>query len=162
MDSSSLSHTRYKCQYHIVFIPKYRKRIMYGRLKADVREIIKKLCDYRNIEIVEGAVCADHVHLCLSIPPSEKVSDVVGYIKGKSALMIHDKYPESVNGWSKAFWVRGYYVATVGNITEDAVKEYIQQQKEESKYMVNNSSSRKRYASPKAGTELYLDLVFRQ
>ena len=108
MDSSSLSHTRYKCQYHIVFIPKYRKRIMYGRLKADVREIIKKLCDYRNIEIVEGAVCADHVHLCLSIPPSEKVSDVVGYIKGK-------------------------YVATVGNITEDAVKEYIQQQKEESK-----------------------------
>ena len=133
MDSSSLSHTRYKCQYHIVFIPKYRKRIMYGRLKADVREIIKKLCDYRNIEIVEGAVCADHVHLCLSIPPSEKVSDVVGYIKGKSALMIHDKYPESVNGWSKAFWARGYYVATVGNITEDAVKKYIQQQKEESK-----------------------------
>ena len=106
---------------------------MYGRLKADVREIIKKLCDYRNIEIVEGAVCADHVHLCLSIPPREKVSDVVGYIKGKSALMIHDKYPESVNGWSKAFWARGYYVATVGNITEDAVKEYIQQQKEESK-----------------------------
>lgn len=104
VDSSSLSHTRYKCQYHIVFIPKYRKRIIYGRLKADVREIIKKLCDYRNIEIVEGAVCADHVHLCLSIPPSEKVSDVVGYIKGKSALMIHDKYPESVNGWSKAFW----------------------------------------------------------
>ena len=65
---------------------------MYGRLKADVREIIKKLCDYRNIEIVEGAVCADHVHLCLSIPPSEKVSDVVGYIKGKSALMIYDKH----------------------------------------------------------------------
>ena len=106
VDSSSLSHTRYKCQYHIVFIPKYRKRIMYGRLKADVREIIKKLCDYRNIEIVEGAVCADHVHLCLSIPPSEKVSDVVGYIKGKSALMIHDKYPESVNGWSKALGQR--------------------------------------------------------
>ena len=83
-----------------MFIPKYRKRIMYGRLKADVREIIKKLCDYRNIEIVEGTVCADHVHLCLSISPSEKVSDVVGYIKG---IMIHDKYPESVNGWSKVF-----------------------------------------------------------
>ncbi len=80
VDSSSLSHTRYKCQYHIVFIPKYRKRIMYGRLKADVREIIKRLCDYRNIEIIEGAVCADHVHLCLSIPLSEKVSDVVGYM----------------------------------------------------------------------------------
>ena len=86
---SSLSHTRYRCQYHIVFIPKYRKQIMYGRLKADVREIIKRLCDYRNIEIIEGVVCADHVHLCLSIFPSEKVSDVVGYIKGNSALMIN-------------------------------------------------------------------------
>ena len=71
MDSNSLSHTRYKCQYHIVFIPKYRKRIMYGRLKADVREIIKKLCDYRNIEIVEGAVCADHVHLDISSRPTD-------------------------------------------------------------------------------------------
>lgn len=106
---------------------------MYGKLKADVREIIKRLCDYRNIEIIEGAVCADHVHLCLSIPTSEKVSDVIAYIKGKSALMIHDKYPEMVNGWSKSFWAREYYVATVGNITEEAVKEYIQQQKEESK-----------------------------
>ena len=100
---------------------------MYGKSKADVREIIKRLCDYRNIEIIEGAVCADHVHLCLSI------RDVIAYIKGKSALMIHDKYPEMVNGWSKSFWARGYYVATVGNITEEAVKEYIQQQKEESK-----------------------------
>ena len=100
-------------------------------MKADVSEIIKRLCDYRNIEIIEGAVCADHVHLCLSIPPSEKVSDVIAYIKGKSALMKHDKYPEMVNGWSKSFWARGYYVATVGNITEEAVKEYIQQ--EESK-----------------------------
>ena len=106
---------------------------MYGKLKADVREIIKRLGDYRNIEIIKGAVCADHVHLCLSIPPSEKVSDVIVYIKGKSALMIYDKYPEMVNGWSRSFWVRGHYVATVGNITEEAVKEYIQQQKEESK-----------------------------
>ena len=83
---------------------------MYGRLKADVRDIIKRLCDYRNIEIIEGAVCSDHVHLCLSIPPSEKVSDVVGYIKGKSALMIHDKYPEMTNGWTKAFWASGFHV----------------------------------------------------
>lgn len=123
---SSLSHTRYKCQYHIVFILKYRKQIMYGRLKADAREIIKRLCDYRNIEIIEGVVCADHVHLCLNIPQSEKVSDVVGYIKGKSALMINDKHPESINGWSKAFWARGYYVTMIGNLTEEAVKEYIQ------------------------------------
>ena len=113
---------------------------MYGRLKADVREIIKKLCDYRNIEIVEGAVCADHVHLCLSIPPSEKVSDVVGYIKGKSALMIHDKYPESVNGWSKAFWARGYYVATVGNITEDAVRNTFSNKKKNRKEKILEDS----------------------
>ena len=106
---------------------------MYRRLKTDVRDIIKRLCDYRNIESVKGAVCSDHVHLCLSIPPSEEVLDVVGYIKGKSALMIHDKYPEMSNGWTKAFWTRGYYVATVGNITEEAVREYIQHQKEESK-----------------------------
>lgn len=103
MDSYSLSHSRHKCQYHVVFISKYRKRIIYGKLKADVREIIKRLCDYRNIEIVEGAICADHVHLCLSIPPSEKVCDVVAYIKRKSALMLHDKYPEMANGWSKSF-----------------------------------------------------------
>ena len=127
MDSYSLSHSRYKCQYQVVFIPKYRKRIMYGKLKADVREIIKRLCDYRNIEIIEGAVCADHVHLCLSIPPSEKVSDVIAYIKGKSALMIHDKYPEMVNGWSKSFWARGYYVATVGNITYSRKKKNLKE-----------------------------------
>ena len=112
---------------------KVQKTNYVRKIKSRCKRNNKKLCDYQNIEIVEGAVCADHVHLCLSIPPSEKVSDVVGYIKGKSALMIHDKYPESVNGWSKAFLARGYYVATVGNITEDAVKEYIQQQKEESK-----------------------------
>ena len=128
MDSSSLSHTRYKCQYHIVFIPKYRKRIMYGRLKADVREIIKKLCDYRNIEIVEGAVCADHVHLCLSIPPSEKVSDVVGYIKGKSALMMFDRHANLKYKYgNRHFWAEGYYVSTVG-LNEAAIKKYIQEQ----------------------------------
>ena len=112
---------------------KVQKKNYVWKLKADVREIIKRLCDYRNIEIIEGAVCAAHVHLCLSIPPSEKVSDVIAYIKGKNALMIPDKYLEMVNGWSKSFWARGYYVATGGNITEEAVKEYIQQQKEESK-----------------------------
>lgn len=106
---------------------------MFGKVKVDVREIIKRLCDYRNIEIIEGAVCADHVHLYLSIPPSEKVSDIVGYLKGKSALMLYDKYPEMANGWTKAFWARGYYVSTFVNITEDAVKEYIQKPKEESK-----------------------------
>ena len=101
---------------------------MYGRLKADVREIIKKLCDYRNIEIVEGAVCADHVHLCLSIPPSEKVSDVVGYIKGKSALMIYDKHANLKYKYgNRHFWAEGYYVSTVG-LNDQTVAKYIREQ----------------------------------
>lgn len=133
MDSSSLSHTKWKCQYHIVFIPKYRRKVMYGNVKADVRETLKKLCEYKKVEIVEGAVCADHVHLCVSIPPKMSVSEFVGYLKGKSALMIFDKHPEIGSKWDRSFWARGYYVSTIGNITEDAIKRYIQEQQEESK-----------------------------
>ena len=125
MDSKSLSHTKWKCQYHIVFIPKYRKKQLYGRLKEDVREVIKVLCKYKNVEIVEGAVCQDHVHLCVCIPPKISISQFMGYLKGKSALMIFDKHPELGSKFNKSFWARGYYVATVGNITEDAIKKYI-------------------------------------
>lgn len=132
MNNSSLSHTKWKCQYHIVFIPKYRKKKLYGQIKVEVREILKKLCEYKNVEIVEGAVCADHIHLCVSIPPKFSVSDFMGYLKGKSALMIHDRHPELANKWNKAFWARGYYVSTVGNITEESIKRYIQEQQEES------------------------------
>ena len=132
MDSRSLSHTKWKCQYHIVFIPKYRKKILYGRLRQDVHDVIKALCAYKNVEIVEGAVCIDHVHLCVSIPPKMSVSSFMGYLKGKSALMIYDKHPEISSKWNKSFWARGYYVATVGNVTEDAIKRYIREQTEES------------------------------
>ena len=132
MDSKSLSHTKWKCQYHIVFIPKYRKKQLYGRLKEDVREVIKLLCKYKDVEIVEGAVCQDHVHLCVCIPPKLSVSQFMGYLKGKSALMIFDKHPELGSKFNKSFWARGYYFATVGNITEDAIKKYIQEQSEES------------------------------
>ena len=133
MNSSSLSHTKWKCHYHIVFIPKYRRKVLFGQIRADIREILKKLCEYKNIEIVEGAVCSNHVHLCVSIPPKLSVSDFMGYIKGKSALMIFDKHPELTTKWSKSFWARGYYVSTVGNITEEAIKRYIQEQQEEAK-----------------------------
>ena len=133
MDSKSLSHTKWKCQYHIVFIPKYRKKQLYGRLKEDVKEVIKVLCKYKNVEIVEGAVCPDHVHLCVCISPKLSVSQFMGYLKGKSALMIFDKHPELGSEFNKSFWARGYYVATVGNITEDAIKKYIQEQSEESR-----------------------------
>ena len=133
MNSKSLSHTRWKCQYHIVFIPKYRKKKLFGQLRLDVREILSTLCQYKGVEIIEGAVCADHVHMCVSIPPKISVSSFMGYLKGKSTLMIYDRHPEQQSKWNKAFWARGYYVTTVGNVTEDAIKKYIRDQSEESR-----------------------------
>ena len=132
MDNSSLAHCKWECQYHIVFIPKFRRKKLYGMVKDDVREIIKTLCGYKKVEIIAGAVCADHVHLCVSIPPKMSISDFVGYLKGKSALMIFDKHPELGSKWDRSFWARGYYVATVGNVNEETVKEYIRRQTEES------------------------------
>ena len=133
MDSSSLAHCKWECQYHIVFIPKYRKNKLYGVVRDDVREIIRTLCKYKGVEIVAGAVCSDHVHLCVSIPPKLSVSDFVGYLKGKSALMIYDKHPEMESKWDRSFWARGYYVTTIGNVNEETVKEYIRHQTEESR-----------------------------
>lgn len=106
---------------------------MFGQTKADIREILKKLCEYKKVEIIEGAVCSDHVHLCVSIPPKIAVSEFVDYLKGKSALMIFDKHPEHGSKWDRKFWARGYYVSTVGNITEEAIKRYIQEQQEEAR-----------------------------
>ena len=131
MDDSSLSHTKWQCQYHIVFIPKYRRKTMYGQVKEDIREILKTLCGYKKVEIVEGAVRSDHVHLCVSIPPKIRVSEFMGYLKGKSALMIFDRHPQMGSKFNRHFWARGYYVATVGHITEDAIKNYIARQLEE-------------------------------
>ena len=133
MDKKSLSHTTWKCQYHIVFIPKYKKKKLYGQVRADIRDIIKTLCSYKNVEIVEGAVCVDHIHLCVSIPPKLSVSSFMGYLKGRSTLMIYNRHPELQSKWNKAFWARGYYVATIGNLTEEAIKKYIQEQTKESR-----------------------------
>jgi putative transposase len=104
---------------------------MYGQVKADIREIMKTLCGYKKVEIIEGAVCAEHVHLCVSIPPKIGVSDFVGYLKGKSALMIFDRHPDMGSKFNRHFWARGYYVATVGNITEEAIRKYISEQEDE-------------------------------
>ena len=90
MDNSSLSHTKWNCIYHIIFIPKYRRKVMYGEIKVDIRDIIRKLCGYKVVEILAGSVCVDHVHLCLKIPPKISVSEFMGYLKGKSALMVFD------------------------------------------------------------------------
>ena len=133
MDNTSLSHTKWKCQYHIVFIPKYRKKVLYGKVREDVREILSTLCKYKNVEIIAGAVCVDHVHLSIAIPPKLSASDFMGYLKGKSTLMIYDRHPELQSKWDKAFWARGYYVETIGNITDEAVQKYIKEQAEESR-----------------------------
>lgn len=133
MDNNSLSHTRWSCQYHIVFIPKYRKKVMYGKVREDMREILRTLCNYKKVEIISGAVCLDHIHICVSIPPKISVSGFVGYLKGKSALMIHDKHSEFANKWNREFWARGYYVTTIGNINEETIKKYIAEQEEETK-----------------------------
>lgn len=106
---------------------------MYGRLRNDVREIISTLCKYQNVEIVAGAVCVDHVHISVAIPPKISISKFMGYLKGKSTLMIYDRHPELQSKWDKAFWARGYYVETVGNITDEAVQKYIREQAEESR-----------------------------
>ncbi|THF84687.1 IS200/IS605 family transposase [Cohnella fermenti] len=127
MDNSSLSHTKWDCTYHIVFIPKYRRKVMYGELRNDIREIIKKLCEYREVAIVEGSVCADHIHLCVKIPPKTSVSEFIGYLKGKSALMIFDRHPEYRQKGNRHFWAKGYYVNTVGR-NEAEIRKYIQNQ----------------------------------
>ena len=133
MDNKSLSHTRWKCQYHIVFIPKYRKKVLYGKVREDVREIISTLCKYKSVEIIAGAVCIDHVHLSVAIPPKFSVSDFMGYLKGKSSLMIFDRFANLKYRYgNRKFWCRGYYVDTVGR-NKKVIEEYIKNQLQEDK-----------------------------
>ena len=133
MDNKSLSHTRWKCQYHIVFIPKYRKKVLYGKVREDVREIISILCKYKSVEIIAGAVCIDHVHLSVAIPPKFSVSDFMGYLKGKSSLMIFDRFANLKYRYgNRKFWCRGYYVDTVGR-NKKVIEEYIKNQLQEDK-----------------------------
>ena len=131
MDNKSISHTRWKCQYHIVFIPKYRKKVLYGKVREDVREILNTLCKYKNVEIIAGAVCVDHVRLSVAIPPKLSVSDFMGYLKGKSSLMIfignaNLKYKYG----NRKFWCRGLYVDTVGR-KQKRIEAYIRNQLQE-------------------------------
>ena len=127
-DYKSLSHTRWDCKYHVVFIPKKRKKVIYGSLRKSLGEILHELAKQKGIEIVEGHLMRDHVHMCLSIPPKIAVSSVVGYLKGKSAIAIARKFKgrqRNFNG--EHFWARGYFVSTVG-LDEFVVREYIRHQ----------------------------------
>ncbi len=137
MDSQSLSHTKWNCIYHIVFIPKYRRKVMYGELRNDIRAIIRQLCEYKGVRIVQGSVSKDHIHLCVKIPPKMSVSYFMGYLKGKSALMIFDKHPEyRKKDGNRHFWAEGYYVDTVGR-NEEQIKNYIKEQDESDKIESN-------------------------
>ena len=124
----SLAHTKWMCKYHIVFIPKYRRKAIYGQYREDLRDIIKTLCKYKGVEIIEGHLMIDHVHLLVAIPPRVAVSDFVGYLKGKSALMMFDKHANlKYKFGNRHFWVEGYYVSTVG-LNEETIKKYIRDQ----------------------------------
>ncbi len=129
----SLSHTKWLCKYHVVFTPKYRRKIINNQYRESLKEIIKTLCGYKGVEILEGHMMPDHVHLLLSIPPSISISSFMGYLKGKSSLMIYEKYPELKYKYrNREFWCRGYYVDTAGKNAKK-IQEYIQKQLEEDK-----------------------------
>ena len=130
-DISSLEHTRWRCQYHVVFAPKYRRMAIYGEIKADIGVILRKLCEQKGIEIIEAEACPDHIRMLLSIPPKMSVAYAVGYLKGKSSLMIFDRHANLKYKYgNRHFWARGYYVDTVGR-NKEAIKKYIQNQLKE-------------------------------
>jgi len=127
----SLSHTRWDCKYHIVFIPKRRKKKIFGSLRRYLGEIFRELARHKGVQVVEGHLMSDHVHMCLSIPPKYAVSSVVGYMKGKSAITIARKYGGRTRNFTgEVFWARGYFVSTVG-LDEGMVRAYIRHQAEE-------------------------------
>ena len=132
-DYQRLNHTRWDCKYHVVFIPKRRKKAIYGAIRKHLGEIFHELARHKESEIVEGHLCADHIHMCVSVPPKYALSNVIGYIKGKSAISIARNFAgKRRNFTGENFWARGYYVSTVG-LNEESVRKYIQQQEEEDK-----------------------------
>ena len=127
-DANSLAHTKWNCKYHVVFAPKYRRKVFFQEKRQDIRDILRTLCEWKGVEIIEGEVCPDHIHLLLSIPPKMSVSSFMGYLKGKSSLMIFQKYGNMKFAYrNREFWCKGYYVDTVGKDTA-AIKNYIANQ----------------------------------
>ena len=131
MDTENLAHTKWNCKYHIVFAPKFRRQIIYGRLKTEIGRILRTLCERKEIEILEANLCADHVHMLIAIPPKYSVSQIMGYLKGKSSLMIFDRFTHMKYKYgNRHFWCRGYYVDTVGR-NQKKIAEYIRNQLKE-------------------------------
>lgn len=150
-DINSLSHSKWRCHYHVVFAPKYRRQEIYGKIKVDIGKILRQLCDQKGIEIIEAELCPDHVHMLLAIPPKYSVAQVMGYLKGKSSLMIFDRHANMKYKYgNRHFWCRGYYVDTVGR-NKKAIEEYIRNQLTED--ITNDQISLKEYMDPFTGSK---------
>jgi len=123
----SLSHVKWECKYHVVFVPKCRKKLLYGKLRLQIGPILRELCRQKEVELVEGHAMPDHIHLCLSVPPKYSIAYVVGFLKGKSAVRIHRQLPKEKRVYGMHFWAVGYCVSTVG-LDERRIRQYIQEQ----------------------------------
>lgn len=145
------AHSTYRCQYHIVFAPKYRRKVIYGKLREDIGQILRKLCEQKGVEILEANAMPDHIHMLVSVPPYLSIAQFMGYIKGKSTLMIFDRHANLKYKYgSRHFWCRGYYVDTVGR-NEKVIREYIKNQTEED-YM-QDQISLKEFMDPFTGSK---------
>ena len=150
-DIKSLSHSKWRCKYHVVFAPKYRRQAIYGKLKADIGQILRKLCAQKKVEIIEAEACPDHIHMLLEIPPNLSVAQLMGYLKGKSALMIFDRHANLKYKYgNRHFWCRGYYVDTVGRNAK-MIEEYIKNQLQED--IADDQISMKEYVDPFTGSK---------
>ena len=146
---NSLAHTRWNCKYHIVFIPKYRRKIIYGKLRIDIGAILRKLCEMKDVEIIEAHACVDHIHMLVKIPPKLSVSAFVGYLKGKSTLMIFDRHANlKYKQGNRNFWSKGYYVSTVG-LNQKTIESYIRNQETEDK--LRDEMTKRKYIDPFKG-----------
>ena len=148
-DNHSLSHSKWNCKYHIVFAPKYRRQLVYGQLKVDIGKILRTLCEQKKVNIIEAEACPDHIHMLVEIPPNISVAQFMGYLKGKSSLMIFDRHANLKYKYgNRHFWCRGYYVDTVGKNAKK-IQEYIQNQlKEDLEY---DQMTLKEYIDPFTG-----------
>ena len=152
-DTNSLSHTKWNCKYHIVFSPKYRRQEIYGKIKEDIGKILRKLCEAKGVEIIEAEACPDHIHMLVSIPPHLSVAQFMGYLKGKSSLMIFDKHANLKYKYgNRHFWCRGYYVDTVGR-NEKKIAEYVRNQLQED--IIADQLTIKEYIDPFTGSKSY-------
>ena len=150
-DMNSLSHTTWRCQYHVVLTPKFRRRVIYREIRQDIGQILRKLCAEKGVKIIEAEACPDHIHMLLSIPPKYSVAQIMGYLKGKSSLMIFDRHANLKYKYgNRHFWCRGYFVDTVGR-NKEKIREYIRHQLDDDQ--MTDQISMKEYLDPFTGRQ---------